>query len=174
MPDLSATVCKYFPSLMYLTVFNPLVSTERNHTLISPECSNCTKATSEDKTDLQISQFLPVQTRGFRKTSWFFCITTSPVPGCQQMKASAIAAKWPSSHQNLRQEDGSVPARAGRSQSPSSASWCPFCLLTRLPTGGGAASGHTPISSPCCRAALSSTRSLRVQLLIFIPIHPCR
>lgn len=163
MPDLSATVCKYFPSLMYLTVFNPLVATERNHTLISPECSNCTKATSEDKTDLQICQFLPVQTRAVRKTSWFFCITASPVPGCQQMKSFC---NRPSSHQNLRQEDGS--------QSPSSASWCPFCLLTRLPTAGGAASGHIPISSPCCRAALSSTRSLRVQLLIFIPIHPCR
>lgn len=170
-PDFSATVCKYFPSLIYLPVFNPLVLTEWSHMLISPECSNCTKAISEGKTGPHIHQFLPVRTRGVRKTRWFSVLLLLQFWAGSRWKL----LHTPGSHQDPHQHDCSIPAKAGKSQSPSFASrYAPSPSSHGFRQAEGAASGHLPASlhgqsSPFCTAALSSTRSLRIQPAIFVP-----
>lgn len=112
--------------------------------LISPECSNCTKAILEGKADPHTHQFFTVQMREVRKTHWFSVLLLLQLWAGSRSKLLHM----PSSHQDLHQHDSSMPARAGKSQIPSFASCMSLLPAHTASDRCGVESGHCPVSFP--------------------------
>lgn len=136
---------------------------------ISPECSNCTKAISEGKANPHIHQFPPEQTRRVRKTRWFSVLLLLQLWAGSRPKLLHM----PSSHQDLHQRLQHV-CRGRKASNPI---LCFLYVLSPCSHGFWQVVGYKwPL--PCLlswpiltfpRAALSSTRNLKIKLLIFVP-----
>lgn len=112
--------------------------------LISPECSTCTKAISEGKTDPHVHQFAPGQMRESERPADFLCYSSSSFGLaadqnfciCQVTIRTSISVT------------AACPPGQERAKPHPLLPECSFSLLTRLLTGGGVASAHFPVSIP--------------------------